>query len=260
MTIDSEDIARHDNIYKRNVEPSETDDKAPLSGNGTDRSDGKIDERIEETNENVEVADILNKVAIAAVRISDGAIDATDNRTEDNNGNGEGADQNTTDKTQSTNERPEDSADSVNNTTTDEQKVPEPEASKNTDIVTITDIGSEITLRNSQNNEPKATENDLPHDEELTDTFSSSLVATPKTTERDTAREWTDFDEIASLINQASPSRRIVIKKKLPDVSVKGYSKICSEKIIFSGNKITHVKTDRKTMCRDLNPKNNTGN
>lgn len=129
----------------------------------------------------------------------------------------------------------------------------------NNDVI-ITDIGSDTSFSRPTSATPKTTGKDFSLDEELTDTISSSLLTTPKTTVRDTPHEWTDLDAIASLINQASPNRRIVIKKKLPEVAVKGYNKHCNEKLIFSGNKITHVKTDRKTVCRNLNPKHDIDN
>lgn len=89
-----------------------------------------------------------------------------------------------------------------------------------------------------------------PHDDELTDAISSSLLATPKTVKESSY----DLDEIAFLISKASPNRRVIIKKKVPDERIKGYNKNCNEKLIFSGEKITHIKTDRKTICRKYCP------
>lgn len=277
LTIDSENIVALDSRYKRNVETSETDDKSHLGDDATGKTDdsGKkeIDLNFKENDENSEVADIVTKVAILAVKISEAEIDFPNDTTEKDNENVGGSDGNTEapdDRTPNTDEQAElksigkgddstqksiGSVGSTSKVTADVHKVPEPTANSPDNIVTITDIGSENTFTKSPLATPMTTDNELARDEELTDTFSSSLVATPKTTDIETSREWSDLDEIASLINQASPSRRIVIKKKLPDVDVKGYNKVCNEKLIFSGNKITHVKIDRKTMCRDFNPK-----
>lgn len=88
-----------------------------------------------------------------------------------------------------------------------------------------------------------------------TNNISSTLMATPKTM-KESSNDCTDLDEITFLISQASPSRRVVIRKRAPDVTkVKGYSKNCDEKLIFSGDKVTHVKTDRKVICRPYDPK-----
>lgn len=99
----------------------------------------------------------------------------------------------------------------------------------------------------------RTTDKTYSDEEEFTEAISSSLLNTPKTV-RASSQEYTgsDLDEIALLISQATPTRRVIIKKKDPEVSIKGYNKTCNEKLIFSGNKITHVKTDRKTMCRNL--------
>lgn len=90
-------------------------------------------------------------------------------------------------------------------------------------------------------------------DDELTEAISSSLIDTPKTLKA-SSDNFTDLDEIALLISQASPHRRVVIKKKAPVVAAKGYKKNCNEKLIFAGEKITHVKEDRKVICRNLKP------
>ncbi len=114
--------------------------------------------------------------------------------------------------------------------------------------VTLTDaeesVVSKSTARTTHSN-----------DQGLTDTISSSLIRTPKTVKESSCIEFTDLDEIALLISQASPNRRVIIKKKVPEMAVKGYNKNCDEKLIFSGDKITHVKTDRKTICRNYEPK-----
>lgn len=131
-------------------------------------------------------------------------------------------------------------------TTVDFNNLPRNETNYSNNEVTLTD---ETVSKYSQ----RTREDTFTHDE-FTDAISSSLLATPKTVE-ESSREYTDLDEIAMLISRASPDRRVIIKKKVPEVSTKGYNKNCNEKLIFSGNKITHVKTDRKTMCRDYYPK-----
>lgn len=142
-----------------------------------------------------------------------------------------------------------DSADQLISTV-DYNNLPRNETTYSNNEVTITDIDDETLSKFSE----RTVENTFSHDDELTDAISSSLLATPKTV-GESSREYTDFEEIAMLISRASPDRRVIIKKKVPEVSTRGYNKNCNEKLIFSGNKITHVKTDRKTMCRDYYPK-----
>lgn len=113
--------------------------------------------------------------------------------------------------------------------------------------VTVIDVEEEISKSSAVTTEKAST-----FDDELTvaSKISSSLLNTPKTAV-DSTREWTNLDEVNKLISQATPSRRVIIKKKVPEVNIRGYNKNCNEKLIFSGNKITHVKTDRKTICRE---------
>lgn len=113
---------------------------------------------------------------------------------------------------------------------------------------------NQVTIADCPSNfSATATENTFSHDDELTDAISSSLLATPKTA-KESSYDFADLDEIALLISQASPNRRVIIKKKVPEERIKGYNKNCNEKLIFSGDKITHVKTDRKTICRKYCP------
>lgn len=123
--------------------------------------------------------------------------------------------------------------------------------------VTIVDIEETDTVSKSSaratvsKSSAIATDNTYSHDNELTDAISSSLLLTPKTVRK----SWSNFEDIASLIRQATPNRRVIVKKIVPEERIKGYNKNCNEKLIFSGNKITHVKTDRKTVCRKYYPK-----
>ncbi|XP_037034180.1 uncharacterized protein LOC119072968 [Bradysia coprophila] len=127
--------------------------------------------------------------------------------------------------------------------------LPESGGNNTNNYVTLTDIEESIpeTMRDegltSICSESSATNN-----------ISSSLIATPKTM-NDSPNDCTDLDEIALLISLASPSKRVVIKKVMPGVAVKGYNRNCDEKLIFSGDKVTHVKTDRKVICRKYDPK-----
>lgn len=137
--------------------------------------------------------------------------------------------------------------------TVDLKDLPTRPADSETSNLTIIDEECDTTFKYSE----RTTEPTFSGEDELTDAISSSLLNTPKTVIA-SSNDFTgsDLDEIALLISQATPNRRVIVKKKAPEISIKGFNKNCSEKLIFSGNKITHVKTDRKTMCRNYYPKN----